>query len=164
MWSHVFFFGGGTGCISGRWRQVTHGPRRWACSLLLGSVSSVSWRSSSGYLRMRWIGLMRNDSSVAECCWWGLCDRRNSCRATFDSTTINSRRQSTNIVELQSPRHLRVESYIQEDAKAQMANRLQQWWGSSEGAALCLAYQLWVWTALLAPPAKSGVELQGAGK
>jgi len=31
---------------------------------------------------------MRNDSSVAECCWFGLCDRRNSCSAMFDSETI----------------------------------------------------------------------------
>ena len=62
-------------------------PLRCACSLEAGSVRSVSWRSSSGYLRMRWIGLMRNDSSVAECCWLGLCERRNSCSAMFVSAT-----------------------------------------------------------------------------
>ena len=70
-------------------RCIEDGPRRWACSVLLCSVSSVSCRSSNGYLRMRWIGLMRNDSSVAECCWFGLCERRNSCRAMFDSETVN---------------------------------------------------------------------------
>lgn len=42
--------------------------------------------NSSGYLRMRWIGLIRYDSSVDECCWRGLRDWRNSCRACEPSS------------------------------------------------------------------------------
>ena len=61
----------------------------WWNSSLCGLVRFLSCVRRSGYLRMRWIGLIRYDSSVVDCCCRGFREFRKSCRAGLPSSARN---------------------------------------------------------------------------
>lgn len=65
-------------------------PIKCWCSSLLSSVRFRSCCKSKGYFNIRWIGLIKYDSNVDECCCLGFRACRNSCKAWFPSSVTDT--------------------------------------------------------------------------
>ena len=81
-WSNIAPYSSWILCISLICSATFSIPERasvkWFCSSLgLGAKLFSCW-SSRGYFRIRWMGLIKYDSSVWACCWLGLQEAKNS--------------------------------------------------------------------------------------